>query len=227
LIIFLLTYSIPLLTPLSRKELFKNCPVADGIISQVQGFYARGFDEGVPEEAEVLNRLYDHRYPLHAAHKAPKDEGILAIRARTRKGYQKRFPKALQVFLKELVCSHLYLADWLAFSWQEFSFETAEKATAFKHMAQGQLQPGAFLLESRQLARLLPLFFFSNRYDGPVIYLFAADGVPLSLQLCDDGNLHLAFHEQDRQALEAAAQKANLVMGGFGMCQVFYVQQLK
>ncbi|EMR03229.1 hypothetical protein [Cesiribacter andamanensis] len=215
-----------MLTPLSRKDIFSQSPVADGMIAEVQGFYARGFDEAVPEELEVLNRLYDHRQVLQPGNKAPQAEAILTLRARTRSGYARRFPKALQGFLEQLGCRHLYLLDWLAFSWQEFPFETADKAATFSRLAQGRLEPGGFLLEIRQLSRLLPLFFFSGRFDGPVIYLIAAEGLPLSLQLCDDGNLHLAFHEQDRPALEAAASQAGLLLGGDEVCFVYYTQKL-
>ena len=38
--------------------------------------------------------------------------------------------------------------------------------------------------------------------------------------LCDDGNLHTSFHNNDREKINSAASAADLVMGGLEVCQM-------
>jgi hypothetical protein len=194
----------------------------------MQASYAQYIDKTVPREGKMLTEYYDHLEPL-----APMDEPImghcvLAYPADLKKDYVEQMPLVLQRFYTELGITQLYLMDFNKTSLLDFPYESFKKQNEFKRLAKGNPKGMGYKLDVADLPKILPLFFFSKRYDVPVIFFLTATGeVPLSIRMCDDGNLHLNFQEEYDELVEKAAETAGFQMGDLELCAVHRVHELR
>lgn len=77
----------------------------------------------------------------------------------------------------------------------------------------------SYQIKVSDLQKGFPLFFFSGVYDVLVIFLITAIGeIPLSIRLCDDGNLHLNFQEIYQKRIVEVAKESGFKMGDLEMC---------
>ncbi len=217
-----------MLTPIPRAEIFQANQFVDNFIADMQASYAQYIDKTVPREGKMLAEYYDHLEPL-----APFDEPVaghcvLAYDAESKKDYVEKLPLVLQQFYGVLGITQLYLMDFNKTSLLDFPYESFKKQNEFKRLAKGNAKGMGYVLEVADLPKIMPLFFFSKRYDTPVIFFLTAEGdVPLSIRMCDDGNLHLNFEEEYDEVIQEAAENAGFCIGDLELCTVHRVHELK
>ncbi len=220
-------YSI-LLTPINRTEIFQASQFVDNFIAEVQASYAQYIDVKVPSEKRMLEKYYDHLEPLAAIEQSITGHCVLAYPANDKKDYIAHLPIAMQRFYAALGITSLYLMDFNNTPLYQFPFENFKKHNKFKHLAKGKANGVGYQIAVQHLHQVLPLFFFSRKYDVPVIFLLTAIGtVPLSIRMCDDGNLHLNFQEMYRRQVEDAASAAELCIGDLEICTVHRLHELR
>lgn len=85
----------------------------------------------------------------------------------------------------------------------------------------------AYQIKVSDLHKSFPLFFFSDVYDIPVIFLItASDAVPLSLRLCDDDNLNLNFQQVYQKQIHKVAIEAGFKIGDLELCVQYRLNNL-
>lgn len=219
-----------MLTVIKRTTIFRSSVFADNFISKMQQSYASDFDPAVKAEAAILKKAYDHLTPFQPIDPPIKSTCVLAFAAGSKKDYSDNFSKRLQGFFHALNIDELYLMQFTNSNLvDEFPFQNFIKRNRFKRLAKNNGKDCGYRFNIKDLQQVFPLFFFSRHYDSPVIFLLTAKGeVPLSLRLCDDGNLHLNFQEQYRQRIHDASEKAGLIRGDLEICEkysVFYLDK--
>ena len=86
----------------------------------------------------------------------------------------------------------------------------------------------SYQIKVSDLHKGFPLFFFSGVYDVPVIFLITAIGkIPISIRLCDDGNLHLNFQEIYQKRIVEAAKESGFEMGDLEICVQYRLNYLE
>jgi len=217
-----------MLTAIKRSAIFRSSIFADNFISQMQQSYAVDFDPSVRVEAAILKRAYDHLTPFQSFDTPVNSASVLAYAAGSKKDYAENFPSHLKVFFVELNINELYLMQFTNTNLvDKFPFQNFNKRNLFKLMAGNNAKDCGYGFQIKDLHHIFPLFFFSGHHDSPVIFLLTASGeVPLSLRLCDDGNLHLNFQEQYQQRIYDAAEKAGLIRGDLEICEKYSVLYL-
>lgn len=217
-----------MLTPITRTKIFQTSQFVDNFIAEVQASYAQYIDVKVPSEKRMLEKYYDHLKPFAPINEPITGHCVLAYPAETKREYLEHLPLAMQRFYAELGIDSLYLMDFNNTPLLHFPFQNFKKHNQFKRLVKGKSDNMGYRLHVANLHKILPLFFFSNRYDVPVIFLLTATGnVPLSIRMCDDGNLHLNFQEKYMGQIAAAANAAELCMGDLEICTVHRLHQLK
>ena len=217
-----------MLTPIPRTEIFQANQFVDNFIAEMQASYAQYIDKTVPREGKMLAEYYDHLEPISPIKEPIMGHCVLAYDAESKKDYVENLPLVLQQFYRELGITQLYLMDFNKTSLLDFPYENFKKQNEFKSLAKGNPKVMGYLLNVDDLHKILPLFFFSKRYDVPVIFFLTANGdVPLSTRMCDDGNLHLNYQEQYDEQVEGAAEAAGLEIGDLELCVAHRVHKLK
>ncbi|MBW8359243.1 MAG: hypothetical protein K0M63_05485 [Weeksellaceae bacterium] len=205
--------------PVPRKVIFRQSVFADRLIADFQRSYAGCADLTVPYEAAVIRNFYDHLQPLHPTARAICGHAVMSWAAKSRADYTAQFPRVLQDFLNALNIRSLFLMDFTDRNLMDFEFENYRKRNLFKRTGGRNRNGTAYLVDTGTLSGTLPLFLFSGVYDVPVIFLISAENeVPLSLRLCDDGNLHLNFYEHDELRFRTEAEQAGFVWGDLEVC---------
>ncbi|MBF8963896.1 hypothetical protein I0P70_11605 [Pontibacter sp. FD36] len=217
-----------MIQPIRRASIFRSSPFADNLIASYQRCYAAMFDATIPEEAKVLRQYYDHREALQPDDAPIVSDLVMAYEAAERPDYVTQLPLRLQHFFNSLGVAQLYLMDFLRSDLNEFPFENFRKKNLFRRMVGRHSEDYNFLLDTSDLPRLLPLFFHARKWDVPVIFLVAADGeIPIALNLCDDGNLHVSCPDRYSQQVQEAALAAGFETGDFTICSRYSVCYLK
>lgn len=213
--------------PISRKAIFQQSTVADLTIAGLQGYYAKDFDVLNTGEGEPLPALYDHRVPFSDAEDKLSEVKILAVETEEQAVYEQKMPIALKIFLDELQCEEVFLLNWSASEWQEYEFENPQKKQEFMKLCGDEGSAKGLKVSLNELKEVLPLFLFASQFNMPLVYLFPVNSsVAFSLFLCDDGNFHLNYNPTDETIIKKAAEKAQFLIGGFEICQVYYTQRL-
>ena len=217
-----------MITAINRSSIFHSSIFADNFISEMQQRYAVDFDPTIKGEAAVLKRAYDHLTPFELIDTPISSACVLAHAASSKKDYAESFPRQLIDFFHLLKIDELYLMQFTNSNLlDKFPFQNFSKRNRFKRLTGGNRTDCGYRFHVKDLQQVFPLFFFSRHYDSPVIFLFTANGeVPLSLRLCDDGNLHLNFQEQYQQQIYVAANKAGLIRGDIEICEKYSVLYL-
>lgn len=210
--------------PIRRASIFRSSPFADNLIASYQLSYAAMYDATIPEEAKVLRQYYDHRAAWQPDDTPIVSDLVLAYEAADLPDYVMQLPLRVQQFFNSLGVAQLYLMDFLRSDLNEFPFENFRKKNLFRRIAGRHSQDYNYLLDTSDLPRLLPLFFHARKWDVPVIFLVAADGeIPVAINLCDDGNLHVSCSDRYSQEVQAAAQAAGFETGDFTLCSRYSV----
>ena len=205
--------------PITRAEMFKSSVFADNILAEFQQSYTLDIDLSVKAEAKMLKKYYDHLQPFQPIDLPIDSHCVLAYDAKSKKDYIETFPLILQNFLIALKIHDLYLTYFNSKNLFQFEFENFKKRNLFKLYGGKKTENLAYQIRVSELHKGFPLFFFSGVYDVPVIFLITANGeVPLSLRLCDDGNLHLNFQEMYQKRINEAAKKSGFKMGDLEIC---------
>lgn len=205
--------------PIIRPEIFKSSVFADNLIAGFQQSYTSDIDLSIKKEADMLKKYYDHLLPFQPIDPPINSHCVLAYDARNKKDYIAIFPVVLQNFLTALNIQELYLTYFNKKNLFEFEFENFRKRNLFILYGGRKKENFGYQIKVSDLHRGFPLFFFSGVYDVPVIFLITAIGeVPLSLRLCDDGNLHLNFQEMYQEQIYEAAKKAGFKRGDLEIC---------
>ncbi|CAN5293299.1 hypothetical protein BH09BAC1_BH09BAC1_15160 [soil metagenome] len=217
-----------MLTPIPRTEIFQTNQFVDNFIAEMQDSYAQYIDQSVPREGKMLAEYYDHLQAFNPSEEPIMGHCVLAYDAESKKDYVENLPLVLQGFYEALGITQLYLMDFNKTSLLDFPYENFKKQNEFKRLAKGNAKGMGYMLEVADLPKMMPLFFFSKRHDKPVIFFLTATGdVPLSIRMCDDGNLHLNYQEKFDEQIEAAAEAAGLDIGDIEICTVHRVHELK
>ncbi|WP_299986467.1 hypothetical protein [uncultured Pontibacter sp.] len=207
-----------------RTTIFRFSPFADNLIASYQRSYAAMFDATIPEEAKVLRQYYDHREALQPDDTPIMSDLVMAYDAADRPDYVTQMPLRPLQFFNSLGVAQLYLMDFLRSDLNEFPFENFRKKNLFRRMVGRQSEDYNFLLDTSDL----PLFFHARKWDVPVIFLVAAAGeIPVAVNLCDDGNLHVSCPDRYSQQVQAAALAAGFETGDFTICSRYSICYLK
>lgn len=213
--------------PISRIEIFRSSIFADNLIAKFQQSYTLDIDLAVKAEAEMLKKYYDHLKPFQPIDPPINSNCLLAYDAKSKKEYVATFPLVLQKFLTALNIQEMYLTYFNNKNLYQFEFENFRKLNLFKLYRGKNSKNLAYQIKVSDLHKGFPLFFFSGVYDIPVIFLITATGeVPLSLRLCDDGNLHLNFQEMYQKQIHETAKEVGLKIGDLELCALFRLQHL-
>ncbi|HEX6913801.1 MAG TPA: hypothetical protein VF145_01085 [Chitinophagaceae bacterium] len=206
-------------TPVTRTAIFSRHPFIDQVIAGFQRSYAADFDTANRNDRLRLKRYYDHLLPFNE-HEQPTGYCVIACRAGTRREYLENFPFSLVSFLSALDIHQLYLTHFTATDiLDEFRFENFHKKNLFRRMGAKKNRNLAWQFNTTDIPAVLPLFFFARVWDVPVVFLFSAnEASPLSLHLCDDGNLHLEYPLEREQRIQSAAANSNFEVGGIEIC---------
>ena len=212
---------------ITRLEMFKSSIFADNLIAEFQQSYTLDIDLSVKAEAKMLKKYYDHLHPFQFIEPPINSHCVLAYNAESKKDYIEIFPLVLQKFLTDLDIQELYLTYFNNKNLYKFEFENLKKRNLFKQYGGKKDNNLGYQINVSDLHNCLPLFFFSGVYDVPVIFLITANGeVPLSLRLCDDGNLHLNFQEMYQNSIHKAAKNAGFKIGDLEICVKYRLQNL-
>lgn len=214
-----------MLIPVTRYSIFQSSVFADNFIAQMQQSYATDFDLNSPKEAAMLRKYYDHLQPFNTINKPINRHNVLAYPATSKNDYVANFSLTLQHFFRELDISKIYLMEDTCISIvEEFPFENFSKRNSFKRLGGVKSGQVGYKIHIYNLHKVFPLFFFSRRYDVPVIFFLTAEGeTPLSIRLCDDGNLHINYQEEYEQHIHHAAKEAGLKIGDTELCDAYSV----
>lgn len=212
---------------ITRPEIFRASVFADNLVALFQKSYETYIDRSVKWEADVLKNYYDHLQPFQPIEPPIDSHCVLAYDAQSKKDYIENFPLVLQQFLTALAIQDLYLTYFNKKNLFRFEFENFRKRNLFKLYGGRKTENLAYQIKVSDLHKGLPLFFFSGVYDVPVIFLITANGkVPLSLRLCDDGNLHLNFQEMYQKRIHEAAIKVGFKTGDLEICVQYRLHNL-
>lgn len=204
---------------LIRQDIFRASVFADNLIAEFQQSYATGFDKSLKRDAAFLKEYYDHTIPFQAIDSPIDSHCVLAYAADSKKEFIEVFPIVLQRFLSELNIQELYLLNFNNINLFNFPFENFRKRNLFKLYGGKKSGNFGYVLRADDLHKSLPLFFFSDVSDIPVIFLITAKGdLPLSLHICDDGNLHLNFQKMYEKLIHETAQKVGFKLGDLELC---------
>jgi hypothetical protein len=213
--------------PVARPEIFSSSVFADNLIADFQRSYTLDIDLSVKAEAQMLKKYYDHLKPFQPIEPPINNHCVLAYAAESKKDYIEAFPLVLQKFLLDLNIQDLYLTYFNSKNLFEFEFENFRKRNLFKLYGGKNTKNLAYQIKVSDLHKGFPLFFFSGVYDVPVIFLITANGeVPLSLRLCDDGNLHLNFQEMYQKQIHKAAKESGFIRGDLELCVQYRLHSL-
>jgi len=213
--------------PITRPEIFRSSVFADNLIAEFQQSYTLDIDLSVKKEAEMLKKYYDHLKPFQPIEPTINSHCVLAYDAESKKDYIETFSLVLQKFLTALNIQDLYLTYFNKKNLFQFEFENYRKRNLFKLYGGKKTENLGYQIKVSDLHKSFPLFFFSGVYDVPVIFLITAEGeVPLSLRLCDDGNLHLNFQEMYQKRIHEAAKNAGFKMGDLEICVQYRLHNL-
>jgi hypothetical protein len=213
--------------PITRPEIFNASVFAENLIAIFQESYASNIDTTVKWEADMLKKYYDHLKPFQPIDPPIDGHCVLAYDAANKKDYIENFPLVLQEFLRALDITGLYLMNFNKTNLFHFGFENFKKRNLFKLFGGKKTDNLGYIVKVDDLHKSFPLFFFSGVYDVPVIFIITASGkVPLSLRLCDDGNLHLNFQLQYQEHIAETAKKTGFEIGDLEMCTQYRVHQL-
>ncbi|WP_310378142.1 hypothetical protein [Flavobacterium sp.] len=213
--------------PITRQEIFRTSIFADNLIALFQQSYTSDIDMTVKSEASMLKKYYDHLQPFKIIEPPINSNCVLAFKATSKKEYIDTFCLVLQNFLTALNIDDLYLTYFNNKNLYQFEFENFRKRNLFKLNGGKNTKNLAYQIKVTDLHKGFPLFFFSGVYDVPVIFLITANGkTPLSLRLCDDGNLHLNYQEMYQNQIQKAAKEAGLKMGDIEICVQYRLQNL-
>jgi hypothetical protein len=213
--------------PITRPEIFRSSVFADNLIAEFQQSYTLDIDLSVKQEADMLKKYYDHLHPFEPIDPPINSHCVLAYDAESKKDYIVTFPLVLQKFLMDLGIQDVYLTYFNKKNLFQFEFENFKKRNLFKLYGGKKTENLGYQLKVSDLHKGFPLFFFSGVYDVPVIFLITANGeVPLSLRLCDDGNLHLNFQEMYQKRIHEAAKDAGFKMGDLEICVQYRLHNL-
>jgi hypothetical protein len=213
--------------PITRHEIFNSSVFADNLIAEFQQSYTSDIDLSVKQEADMLKKYYDHLKPFQPIDPPIDSHCVLAYAAESKKDYIETFPLVLQKFLTALNIQDLYLTYFNNKNLFKFEFENFRKRNLFKLYGGRKAQNLGYQIKVPNLHKGFPLFFFSGVYDVPVIFLITANGeIPLSLRLCDDGNLHLNFQEMYQKRIHEAAKNAGFKIGDLEICVQYRLHYL-
>lgn len=216
-----------MLKPITRIELFKSSIFVDNLTAIFQQSYTSDIDLSVKEEAQMLKKYYDHLHPFQVLVPPINSNCVLAYDAESKKDYIANFSLVLQKFLMALNIQNMYLTYFNKKNLYNFEFENFNKRNLFKLYGGKKTENLAYQIKVLHLHKCFPLFFFSGVYDVPVIFLITAVGnVPLSIRLCDDGNLHLNFQEIYQKQIYRAAQESGLQIGDLEICVQYRIHNL-
>lgn len=212
-----------------RKEVFYRSLLADRYISDLQQMDCCYVDEyGEPKYSDeeldsLLSDVNDHVEPFCNDESPTNDFAVLGYPRQNIINYVAGRSKSLIHFFKIMHIRRFYLMDEKRYDWLSFPFESREKTAAVKNLVNAPSYREAFEADIEELAFLLPLFHSSGRYNTGIVYFFSANNqVPIAMFLCDDGNFHTSFCQEDREKIFYAASAAGLVMGGVEVCSDMY-----
>ncbi|TDE53065.1 hypothetical protein [Flavobacterium sp. GT3P67] len=213
--------------PITRREIFNSSVFADNLIAEFQQSYTSDIDLSVKKEAYMLKQYYDHLKPFQPIEPPINSHCVLAYDADNKKDYIATFPLVLQRFLTDLGIQDVYLTYFNKKNLFQFEFENFRKRNLFKLYGGRKTENLGYQIKVSDLHKGIQLFFFSGVYDVPVVFLITANGeVPLSLRLCDDGNLHLNFQEMYQKRIHEAAKNAGFKMGDLEICVQYRLHHL-
>lgn len=214
-----------MLIPVKRSEIFRTSVFADNYIAEMQRAYARDYNLNSPKEAALLKKYYDHLKPFTTIEKPIDGEQVLAYPAKSKLEYEVNFPLVLKQFLQELGITEIYLLeDNRICITTEFPFQNFHKRNLFKRFGGKKSAAEGYRVTTNKLDKVFPLFFFSRRYDVPVIFLLTAKGkTEIAMRLCDDGNLHISYQKAVEQQIHQAASSAGLRIGDRELCDAHSV----
>lgn len=214
-----------MLTPLLRSEIFQRSIFADNYIASVQQGYKQ-FIGNTYWEAKQL-ATFDHLKPFKEKTDYKLSSAVMAYPANTKADYVDNMAKAFINFLEALGIESLYMLEFNQSSLIDFPFENFIKRNAFKRMARTKEKDIGFELEIESLKKVLPLFYFSKRYDTAVLTLLSAnDEIPIAFDLCDDGNWHISYPIMVEATVCNTAEKAGFIIGDLQLCSQYYVHSL-
>ena len=134
----------------------------------------------------------------------------------------------LQEFLTALHIQEVFLTYFNNKNLYYFEFENFRKKNLFKLYGGKKNENLSYQIKVSDLQKGFPLFFFSGVYDVPVIFLITAIGeIPISIRLCDDGNLHLNFQEKYQKRIVETATKSGFEMGDLELCVQYRLNYLE
>ncbi|HSC53548.1 MAG TPA: hypothetical protein VLC98_08015 [Phnomibacter sp.] len=212
-----------MLTPVSRIDIFKASHFADQFMAEMEQAYAADFDKNDVKEAAMLRKYYDHLAPFVGLQQPIDAHGVWAFAAASKAEYVQQFALQLQQALQHLDITSVYLLTLTQTCIaSEFPFENFTKRNRFKRLGGIKNSRLGYQVSVEHLPAVFPLFFFSGIYDVPVIFLITAEGAtPLSLRLCDDGNLHINYQQAFAGKIAEAATAAKLEMGDTELCSQY------
>jgi len=217
-----------MITAVHRSTIFKSSAFADSFIATMQQRYAVDFNRIPGQDAAQLKKKFDHLEPFQPIDGTINQHAVLGFNAESKKEYIETFPQRVNCFFNHLGIQELYLLQFTNTNLvKDFPFQNFHNRNSFKRLAANNGNRRGYLLPVSALATVFPLFFFSGVYDLPVIFLLTATGsVPIAVQLCDDGNLHINFQERYSEDIRAAATEAGFEIGDLEICSLYSVHYL-
>ncbi|WP_161631518.1 hypothetical protein [Sediminibacterium sp. C3] len=192
----------------------------------MQNSYSVDLDESIRSDKKQLKQNFDHRQQFNQNNSPVTGNCVIVYPAINRKDYCLKLPESITLFLKTLGSQKVTLLDFVNTDFSDFPFETFQKRNIFKRISRGIKRSYVIQFSVDIIVDIFPLFFFSRRYDIPVILMISDGEVPVSLRLCDDGNLHLNFREKHHEQVIAAATVAGFVIGDIELCRGYSVSFL-
>lgn len=202
-----------MITILTRQQVFEQSLIADRVVADRQHFDFEQWNDAEPAAVAAIGPFYDHRTALWQQQNDADSFCVLAYdTALSGWSYEQGFAVAVNQFLQVLGIEAVILLQDLAYSWNEFGFNTAEQKTQFLQLLPAATSNHGLLLHPNALEQVLPLLYHNNPDQGRCSLFSVSHSLPLGL-LYWKGNLHATFDEKDRPLLIAAAEKAKLVIG--------------
>ena len=213
---------------ITRQEMFKSSVFADNLVAIFQQSYTSDIDTSVKAEVNMLKKYYDHLHPFQPIETPINSHCVLAYAAKSKEDYVATFPLVLQEFLTALHIQEVFLTYFNNKNLYYFEFENFRKKNLFKLYGGKKNENLSYQIKVSDLQKGFPLFFFSGVYDVPVIFLITAIGeTPISIRLCDDGNLHLNFQEKYQKRIVETATKSGFEMGDLELCVQYRLNYLE
>jgi hypothetical protein len=211
---------------LRRSTVFKTSHFANAFIAQLQQSYAADLDSGNKAQRILLSRYYDNLKPLGWQQLAIDGHCVMAFPAASQEEYFLGLQKGFDQLFTLLEVAKIYFLDFLNTPLSSFPFENFAKRNQFKRLTGSHPLVEAFAIKSKDIGSVLPLFYFSKRFERASITLIADGDLPFALRLCKDGNFHINYQIHHQTLVQTAAITAGFKIGDVDLCWEYKIHCL-